>query len=356
DGVLPSNEGRGYVLRKIMRRGIRHGRLLGQEKPFLHEMVYAVRDEMADAYPELKESAERVAKVVLAEEEQFARTLQLGLSQMNEETLRSGSKAFHLYETYGMPLDFMVDAARDAGIAFDMEGFEKARAEEQARARASWKGGSQKTAAPVYRELAKTEFEGYGSLRVDGAKVLALVKDGVGVAELKPGEAGEAVLDATSFYADSGGPVGDVGWLYSADHNAVVADVSGASKPVQGVWAHRIVARERIAVGDTVDTVVDGEVRAATTRNHTGTHLLHAALREVLGRHVKQAGSLVDRTRLRFDFSHFAGVAEGELREIEDIVNKQVLADTKVQTLVDVPIDVAVNEYHAMALFGEKYG
>ncbi len=356
DGVLPSNEGRGYVLRKIMRRGIRHGRLLGQEKPFLHEMVYAVRDEMADAYPELKESAERVAKVVLAEEEQFARTLQLGLSQMNEETLRSGAKAFHLYETYGMPLDFMVDAARDAGIAFDMEGFEKARAEEQARARASWKGGSQKTAAPVYRELAKTEFEGYGALRVDGVKVLALVKDGVGVPELKPGEAGEAVLDATSFYADSGGQVGDVGWLYSADHNAALADVSGASKPVQGVWAHRIVARERIAVGDTVDTVVDGEVRAATTRNHTGTHLLHAALREVLGRHVKQAGSLVDRSRLRFDFSHFAGVAEEELREIEDIVNKQVLADTKVQTIVDVPIDVAVNEYHAMALFGEKYG
>jgi alanyl-tRNA synthetase len=147
-----------------------------------------------------------------------------------------------------------------------------------------------------------------------------------------------------------------VGWLYSGDHNAIVADVSGASKPVQGVWAHRVVARERIAVGDVVDTAVDGEVRAATTRNHTGTHLLHAALREVLGRHVKQAGSLVDRSRLRFDFSHFAGVAEEELREIEEIVNRQVLADTKVETLVDVPIDVAVNEYHAMALFGEKYG
>ncbi|HKO18860.1 MAG TPA: alanine--tRNA ligase, partial [Acidobacteriaceae bacterium] len=197
DGVLPSNEGRGYVLRKIMRRGIRHGRLLGQERPFMHEMVYAVRDEMAGAYPELKESADRVVKVVLAEEQQFARTLQLGLGQMNEETLRSGVAAFHLYETYGMPLDFMVDAARDAGIAFDMEGFEHARAEEQARARASWKGGSQKTAAPVYRELGKTEFEGYTSLRVDGAKVLALVKDGLGAAELKAGEAGEIVLDAT---------------------------------------------------------------------------------------------------------------------------------------------------------------
>jgi len=356
DGVLPSNEGRGYVLRKIMRRGIRHGRLLGQEAPFLHQMVFAVRDQMAAAYPELKETADRVAKVVLAEEQQFARTLQLGLSQMTEQTLRSGSAAFHLYETFGMPLDFMVDAARDAGVAFDMEGFERARAEEQARARASWKGGSQKSAAPVYRELAKTQFEGYSALRVDGAKVLALVKDGLGVPELAPGEAGEVVLDATSFYADSGGQVGDIGWLYSDDHNSILADVSGASKPVQGVWSHRVVARERIAVGDVVDTVVDGETRAAITRNHTGTHLLHAALREVLGRHVKQAGSLVDRSRLRFDFSHFAGVADEELQQIEDIVNRQVLADKEVQTLADVPIDVAVNELHAMALFGEKYG
>jgi alanyl-tRNA synthetase len=267
-----------------------------------------------------------------------------------------GAAAFRLYETFGLPLDFMVDAARDAGIAFDMEGFERAKEEEQARARASWKGGSQKTAAPVYRELAKTEFEGYSALRVDGAKVLALVKDGLGVPELAAGDAGEVVLDATSFYADSGGQVGDVGWLYSDDHNTAVADVSGASKPVQGVWAHRVVARERIAVGDVVDTVVDGEVRAAVTRNQTGTHLRHAALREVLGRHVKQAGSSVDRSRLRFDFSHFAGVADEELAEVESIVNRQVLANEKVDTMVDVPIDVAVNEFHAMALFGEKYG
>jgi len=356
DGVLPSNEGRGYVLRKIMRRGIRHGRLLGQEKPFMHEMVYAVLDEMGAAYPELKETADRVAKVVLAEEQQFARTLELGLRQMNEETLRSGTAAFHLYETFGMPLDFMVDAARDAGVQFDMDGFERAKEEEQARARASWKGGSQKSAAPVYRELAKTEFEGYSSLRVEGAKILALVKDGVGVPELKVGEQGEAVLDATSFYADSGGQVGDLGWLYSDDHNTVVADVLGATKPVQGVFAHKVKAREKLAVGDTVDTVVNADNRRATERNHTGTHLLHAALREVLGKHVKQAGSLNDATRLRFDFSHFTGVAEEELQQIEDIVNQQVLANTKVETLVDVPIDVAVNELGAMALFGEKYG
>jgi alanyl-tRNA synthetase len=356
DGVLPANEGRGYVLRKILRRGIRHGRLLGQEKPFMHEMVLAVRDEMQVAYPELKETAERVAKVVLAEEQQFARTLELGLKQMNEETLRSGAAAFRLYETFGMPLDFMVDAARDAGLPFDMAGFEAAKEEEQARARASWKGGSQKSAAPVYRELAKTEFAGYTALRVDGAKVLALVKDGVGVPELKGGETGEVVLDATSFYADSGGQVGDTGWLYSGDHNLIVAEVRGCTKPVQGVFAHKVTANRTIAVGDTVDTVVDAANRAATERNHTGTHLLHAALREVLGKHVKQAGSLVDATRLRFDFSHFTGVAEEELREIEDIVNSQVLRDTRVETMVDVPIDVAVNELGAMALFGEKYG
>ncbi|WP_260736368.1 alanine--tRNA ligase [Tunturiibacter lichenicola] len=356
DGVLPANDGRGYVLRKILRRGIRHGRLLGQEKPFMHEMVFAVRNEMQVAYPELKETAERVAKVVLAEEQQFARTLELGLKQMNEETLRSGALAFRLYETFGMPLDFMVDAARDAGIAFDHAGFDAAKEEEQARARASWKGGSQKSAAPVYRELPKTEFEGYSALRVDGARVLALVKDGIGVPELKGGETGEVVLDATSFYADSGGQVGDVGWLYSGDHNAVVAEVSGATKPVQGVFAHKVRANQTIAVGDTVDTVVDATTRVATTRNHTGTHLLHAALREVLGKHVKQAGSLNDATRLRFDFSHFAGVAEEELQEVEDIVNRQVLGNTKVETMVDVPIDVAVNELGAMALFGEKYG
>ncbi len=356
DAVLPSNEGRGYVLRKIMRRGIRHGRLLGQEKPFLHDMVFAVRDEMQAAYPELKESAERVSKVVLAEEEQFARTLELGLRNMTDETLCNGAKAFSLYETFGMPLDFMVDAARDAGIEFDYEGFERAKLEEQQRARTSWKGGSQKSAAPVYRELPPTQFQGYGATRLDGARVLALVKDGVGVAELKPGETGEVVLDATSFYADSGGQVGDVGWLYASDHITAVAEVSGCRKPVQGVFAHQVRALHPIAVGDVLDTVVNAGVRHATMRNHTGTHLLHAALRQVLGTHVKQAGSLNDATRLRFDFSHFAGVADEDLAEVEDIVNTQVLANNKVETLVDVPIDVAVHELGAMALFGEKYG
>jgi alanyl-tRNA synthetase len=191
---------------------------------------------------------------------------------------------------------------------------------------------------------------------VDGAEVLAIVKDGQGAPAAQAGDAVEIVLDRTSFYADSGGQIGDTGWLMSDDHNSVIADVSGCTKPVQGVFAHRAILRQGLAVGDRVDTVVDAGFRNATRRNHTATHLLHAALREVLGTHVKQAGSLVEPNRLRFDFSHFAGIADEELQDIEDIINKETLGNTKVETLEDVPIDVAVNEYHAMALFGEKYG
>ncbi|HEV2322981.1 MAG TPA: alanine--tRNA ligase, partial [Terracidiphilus sp.] len=383
DGVLPSNEGRGYVLRKIMRRAIRHGRLLGQEKPFLFEMVFAVRDLMKGAYPELVESADRVANVVEAEEKQFARVLEAGAiafervirnamqvaSASRESTgmstyvqaIRfepeiSGKEAFHLYETFGLPLDFMVDAARDAGIAFDHEGFERARAEEQARARASWKGGSQKTASPAFRDLPRTDFEGYRQLISTNCEVLAIVKNGEGVPAAAAGDEVEIVLDHTSFYGDSGGQVGDLGWFTSTDGNTTVAEITGCVLPVQGVRAHKAVLRQPIAVGDRINTVVDGARRDSIRRNHTGTHLLHAALRQVLGTHVKQAGSLVAPDRLRFDFSHFAQVADEDLQEIEDIVNREVLKNAGVETLEDVPIDVAVNEFHAMALFGEKYG
>ena len=358
DGVVPSNEGRGYVLRKILRRAIRHGRLLGQEKPFLFEMVFAVRDLMKGAYPELVDSAERVAKVVEAEERQFDRVLKIGVTRLNEEIggAFTGDNAFHLYETFGLPLDFMVDAARDAGIAFDQEGFEKARAEEQARARASWKGGSQKTASPAFRDLPKTVFEGYRQLTSTNCEVLAIVKGGVGVPAAKAGEEVEVVLDHTSFYGDSGGQIGDTGVFLTVDGNSTAAEIVGCVLPVQGVRAHKAILKQGLAVGDRVNTVVDGVRRDAIRRNHTGTHLLHAALRQVLGTHVKQAGSLVAPDRLRFDFSHFSQVADEELQEIEDIVNREVLANAKVETLEDVPIDVAVNEYHAMALFGEKYG
>jgi len=430
DGVLPSNEGRGYVLRKILRRGIRHGRLLGQEKPFLNQMVFAVRDLMQGAYPELIDSASRVAKVVEAEERQFDRVLKIGARELDaalSEAMKdqftwcssklaelgskfgkdciiltgkaidlggssfqevdvaasklklerrmdkdakehdyfsrllslpmlTGDKAFHLYETFGLPLDFMVDAARDAGVKFDDEGFERAKEAEQSRARASWKGGSQKSASPVFRDLAKTDFLGYKQLNANDAEVLAIVKDGVGVPSAKAGDQVEVVLDHTSFYGDSGGQVGDTGWFTSADGNTTIAEITGCVLPVQGVRAHKAILKQDIAVGDHLNTVVDGARRDNIKRNHTGTHLLHAALRQVLGTHVKQAGSAVHPDRLRFDFSHFAQVADEELQEIEDIVNREVLANAKVETLVDVPIDVAVNEYHAMALFGEKYG
>ena len=399
DGVVPSNEGRGYVLRKIMRRAIRHGRLLGQEKPFLFEMVFAVRDLMEGAYPELKDSAERVARVVEAEERQFDRVLKIGANELqkciNEElekyrerllgnkrpegftnaqyeffnenltrvegdpskrVMIPGDKAFHLYETFGLPLDFMVDAARDANIGFNMDGFEKARAEEQARARASWKGGSQKTASPAFRDLPKTVFEGYRQLTSTNCEVLAIVKGGVGVPAASAGDEVEVVLDHTSFYGDSGGQVGDLGFFLALDGNSTIAEIIGCVLPVQGVRAHKAVLKQDLAVGDLVTTQVDGERRDAIRRNHTGTHLLHAALRQVLGTHVKQAGSAVHPDRLRFDFSHFAQVADEELQEIEDIVNREVLKNARVETLEDVPIDVAVSEYHAMALFGEKYG
>jgi alanyl-tRNA synthetase len=454
DGVLPANEGRGYVLRKILRRGIRHGRLLGQEKPFMFQMVYAVRDDMQSAYPELKDSADRVAKVVEAEERQYARVIGIGAEKLDayfreslllsEEELVNdnlvndfvnslpitfpgrtsgelaskfvdflqdsrlrpweatqelveefvdklptarddffrkrdkkrveqfvefaktasrharkvlkGTAAFRYYETFGLPEDFLLDASRDAGFEFDRHGFERARAEEQARARASWKGGSKATASPIYRELPKTIFEGYRQLVSNGCEVLALVKDGLGAQEVKAGESAEVVLDHTSFYADSGGQVGDHGWLYSEDGNVIVADVLGCTKPMQGIFAHKIIAKQTLTLGDKVNTVVDPAFRSATVRNHTATHLLHAALRETLGTHVKQAGSLNDPAHLRFDFSHFTAVADEELQDIEDSINKNVLANTKVVTLEDVPIDVAVNEYHAMALFGEKYG
>jgi alanyl-tRNA synthetase len=375
DGVLPSNEGRGYVLRKIIRRAIRHGRLLGQTEPFLYKMVFAVRDLMQDAYPELNESADRVSKTVMAEESQFSRVLAFGLRELdsalgialhgapsganyqtNTEPYLNGQEAFHLYETFGLPVDFIAEAARDQGVRFDIDGFDRWKRIEQERARASWKGAAKQTANPAYQQLPKSVFEGYWQTRSDGCEVLAIIKNGQGAQELKAGESGEVILDHTPFYADSGGQVGDKGWFYSDDHNTVVAEVTGCYAPIQGVRAHQVVMKSPIRVGDHVDAVVNTEIREATMRNHTATHLLHAGLREVLGKHVKQAGSLVAPNHLRFDFSHFTAVEDEELQDIEDIINKEVLRNIKVETLTDVPIDEAISKYHAMALFGEKYG
>jgi len=362
DGILPANEGRGYVLRKIIRRAIRHGRLLGQTQPFLHKMVEAVVKEMIGAYPELGESAARVAKVIETEEVRFASTVAVGLSKLQdlldhaENNTLPGKEAFKLYDTFGLPLDFMVDAARDQGVIFDKAGYDSAMEEQKTVARASWKGGSQKSASPVFAALPPSIFEGYGQLESTNCEVLAIVVNGQGAQQLQPGQQGELVLNHTPFYSESGGQVGDKGWLYSSDRTVMVAEVEGVHSPVQGVRAHKITARQPIAVGERLIAVVDAELRNATRRHHTATHLLHAALRQVLGTHVKQAGSLVSPNYLRFDFSHFSSVADEELQEIEDIANREVLRNNQVQTVVDVPIDVAVNEYHAMALFGEKYG
>jgi alanyl-tRNA synthetase len=375
DGALPSNEGRGYVLRKIIRRAITHGRLLGQTKPFLYQMVFAVKDLMRDAYPELNQTAERVSQAVHAEETRFAHTMEVGLEKLEallqgSDTKLAGEDAFRLYDTFGMPKDFMQDAARDQGIEFDQAGFDRAMEEQKARARASWKGAAKQAANPVYQQLPKSEFEGYRQTRSQNCEVLAIIHNGQGVRELRAGQAGEVILDHTPFYAEAGGQVGDRGWLFADDHNTVIADVKGCYYPIQGVRAHQVVLKstpgtpayenrvgERtLKVGDKVDAVVDTDLRDATMRNHTATHLLHAGLREVLGKHVKQAGSLVAPGHLRFDFSHFTAVARDELQDIEDIINKEVLRNRRVETIVDVPIEVAINEYHAMALFGEKYG
>jgi alanyl-tRNA synthetase len=359
DGVLPSNEGRGYVLRKIIRRAITHGRLLGQTKPFMYEMVLAVRDMMKDAYPELEETAARVSKTVYIEETRFAHTLDVGLEKLEALLANgelSGQEAFKLYDTFGMPLDFMQDAARDRGVEFDHASFDRAMAEQRERARASWKGAAKQTANPAYQQLPKSTFEGYLQTRSEDCEVLAIIKNGQGVQELKPSEEGEVILDHTPFYAEAGGQVGDRGTFYSDELNAAVAEVKGTYYPVQGVRAHQVTAKRLIRVGEKVDAVVDTGIRESTMRNHTATHLLQAGLREVLGKHVKQAGSLVASNHLRFDFSHFSAVEDEELQDIEDLINKEVLRNEKVEVIENVPIDVAVNEYHAMALFGEKYG
>jgi alanyl-tRNA synthetase len=396
DGVLPSNEGRSYVLRKIMRRAMRHAWLLGQKQPVvLYEMVREVQKMMSDVYPELTASGQAI-RIVSEEERRFHHTMEVGLEKLEEylergrgwlaglsdEELRrhldhlsgtattdqelqyvrkqgsllSGEDAFKLYDTFGLPRDFIEDACHDTGIPFDARGFDKAMAEQRERARASWKGAAKQTANPVYQQLPKSPFEGYRQTRSDNCEVFAIIHNGQGAQQLKPGDEGEIILDHTPFYAESGGQVGDRGWLYSDDHNTIVAEVKGCYSPIQGVRAHQVIAKQPIRIGDKVDAVVNADLRKSTMRNHTATHLLQAGLREVLGKHVKQAGSLVAPNHLRFDFSHFTGVADEELQDIEDLINKEVLRNEKVEVIENVPIDVAINEYKAMALFGEKYG
>jgi alanyl-tRNA synthetase len=366
DGVLPSNEGRGYVLRKIMRRAIRHGRLLGAAKPFLAEMVETVRKLMGGAYPELLEhAADRVPDIVLAEEKRFAHTLDIGLRKLEEElrplagkkaAVYPGEAAFRLYDTYGLPMDFILDAARDLGVQFDEAGFEKAMHEQRTRARASWKGVHKEAANPAYAKLAetfRTEPDFYNATREKDSRIEAiLTKDG-SRGELKAGESGEVVLDRTVIYAESGGQMADSGGFYDASGAQQLAEVTGAFYPVPGLVAHRVTAKETLRVGDRVTVVADAERRARIMRNHTGTHFVHAALRNILGTHVKQAGSLNAPERLRFDFSHFAPVGQEELKDIEQQVNEEIRLNTQIETGV-MSLEEALNS-GALAFFGDKY-
>jgi alanyl-tRNA synthetase len=366
DGVLPSNEGRGYVLRKIMRRAIRHGRLLGATRPFLNEMVVTVRELMGEAYPELLEpSAARVPNIVLAEEIRFGRTLDIGLRKLEEElkplaanpgSVYAGESAFRLYDTYGLPMDFILDAARDLGVQFDEAGFEKAMHEQRTRARASWRGGSKESANPAYTKLAetfKTEPDFYCASHGGDCHIEAIITKSGSVSELKPGESGEVVLDRTVIYAESGGQMADTGGFYDTSESLQLAEVTGAFYPVAGLIAHKVKAKETLRVGDRVTVVADADRRARIMRNHTGTHLVHAALRNILGNHVKQAGSLNAPERLRFDFSHFAPVGSEELHDIEQQVNEEIRLNTQIETGV-MSLEEALNS-GALAFFGDKY-
>jgi alanyl-tRNA synthetase len=365
DGVLPSNEGRGYVLRKIMRRAIRHGRLLGATQPFLSEMVQTVRQLMGGAYPELLEpSAARVPDIVLAEENRFRHTLDIGLRKLEDELkplagkngVYPGESAFKLYDTYGLPVDFIIDAVRDLGVQFDEAGFEKAMQEQRTRARASWKGTHKETANPAFAKLAetfRTAPDFYFATTAKDSRVEAIITKQGSVAELKAGESGEVVLDRTVIYADSGGQMADTGGFYDPSGLQQIAEVTGAYYPVAGLVAHRVTAKDTLRVCDRITVIANVERRSRIMRNHTGTHLVHAALRNTLGTHVKQAGSLNAPERLRFDFSHFAPVDPEELRDIEQQVNDEIRLNTEMETGI-MSLEEALNS-GALAFFGDKY-
>jgi len=370
DGVLPSNEGRGYVLRKIMRRGIYHGRVLGATGPFLFEMGRSVIDLMGEAYPELIEYLVRVVEIVRGEESRFARALEAGLPHLESDLAKvgaygsgehgigayGGDKAFRLYETYGLPADFIRDVVRDRGLQFDEEGFEQAMEEQRTRARASWKGMHKEVVNPAYTKIAetfKTEKDFYQATTDKDVRVQAIISKSGPVNELKAGESGEIVLDRTVIYAESGGQMADTGAFYDNSGSQLLAEVTGAFYPVAGLVAHKVTARETLRVGDRISVVADADRRARIMRNHSGTHLVHAALRNILGTHVKQAGSLNAPDRLRFDFTHFAHVDPEELRDIEQQVNDEIRFNTQVETNV-TSLDEALAS-GALAFFGDKY-
>ncbi|WP_448679854.1 alanine--tRNA ligase [Pseudomonas nicosulfuronedens] len=354
DGVLPSNEGRGYVLRRIIRRACRHGNKLGAKGTFFHKIVAALVGEMGEAFVELKQQQAHIERVLKTEEEQFAKTLEQGLKILEQDlselkgSVIPGNVVFKLYDTYGFPVDLTNDIARERSLTLDEEGFEREMEAQRERARSASAFGMD------YNSLVKvdgdTRFLGYQGVSGAG-QIIALFKDGKAVEQLGEGEEGVVVLDQTPFYAESGGQVGDSGFLEAA---GVRFDVRDTTKAGGAHLHHGVVAQGSLTVGAAVKAEVDASVRQATALNHSATHLLHAALRQVLGDHVQQKGSLVDSQRLRFDFSHFEAIKPEQLKQLEDIVNTEIRKNSEVET-EETDIESAKNK-GAMALFGEKYG
>jgi alanyl-tRNA synthetase len=364
DGVLPSNEGRGYVLRRIMRRAMRHSKKLGINDPFLFRLSDEVVELMADAYPELVSAREMVKMVIANEEERFFETLNVGLRLWGEEreklkqggqTLIPGELIFKLYDTYGFPVDLTEEIARDEGFGVDRKGFEEAMEVQRERARESWKGSGEEALGEVYKALAsqnlKTEFVGYDRLEAEGT-ILKIFRGDVEVEVGKEGEEVEVITERTPFYGEAGGQVGDQGFL---TNNGSRMEVSRATRPLPEVVAHHgIIKTGTLRVGERLKLKVKPETRNSTALNHTATHLLQAALRKLLGNHVKQAGSLVAPDRFRFDYTHFSPLTEEEIDRVEEVVNARIRENLEVQTSF-IPYKEALQK-GAMALFGEKYG
>ncbi|MBM2837864.1 MAG: alanyl-tRNA synthetase [Deltaproteobacteria bacterium] len=364
DGAIPSNEGRGYVLRRIMRRAARHGKLLGLDKPFLYTVSGWIIDQMSEAYPELAGQRDYIARVIKIEEERFSETLDNGLRLLEEEVaglkgrgekVIPGETVFKLYDTYGFPVDLTEDIVKGRDITLDMEGFEREMAFQRDRAKASWKGNLEDRARDIYRGIA-SHIGGVNPLCYDHlsakSRVIKIVKDGEIVESVFEGDEVEVITEETPFYGESGGQLGDRGIIKT---ESLAMDVEDTIKPLPNLIVHKgKIVKGELREGDIVHLIVDKELRGASALNHTATHILHEALREVLGNHVKQAGSQVESDRLRFDFSHFSAMTDGEIRKVEAIVNEKVRENLSVETRVMSPED-AVKE-GAMALFGEKYG
>jgi alanyl-tRNA synthetase len=353
DGVIPGNEGRGYVLRRIIRRAIRHGYKLGQKQPFFHQLVPDLDLAMGDAYPELRSAKNRVSEVLKQEEERFAETLENGMGVLESalasgEKLLDGETVFRLYDTFGFPVDLTADIARERGVRIDMAGFEAAMDQQRERARAASKFSA---AAGLDYQGSKTEFHGYETLSLP-ARVVALYREGAQVQALKSGDSGTVVLDRTPFYAEAGGQVGDRGELVASGGTFEVTDTQKIQADVYG--HHGTLKTGTLKAGDRVEARVNTALRASTMRNHSVTHLMHKALREVLGAHVQQKGSLVDQDKTRFDFSHDKPLTDQQVREVELRVNAEIMQNTPTRAQV-MPIEEAKNS-GAVMLFGEKYG